>query len=399
MMRRIAVITGTRADYGLLYWLIHDLALAQDIALQLVVTGMHLMPEFGHTMDVIERDGFPVVATVDLQLTTDTPESVARSMGVGMIGFAEAFARLQPDLVVILGDRFEMLAAASAAFVQQVPIAHIHGGELTEGALDEGFRHAITKLAALHFTAAEPYRRRVIQMGEQPERVFNVGAPGLDHIRRTTLLSADALEQALDFCLGRQNFLVTFHPATLDTEGAASQCRQLLAALDAFPEARIVITLPNNDPGGRAMIPLLEAYAARHSDRCRLYASLGQLRYLSLMRQVQVVIGNSSSGIIEAPSFGAATVNVGDRQRGRLRAISVIDCAPECAEIEKAIECALAYSFQARLAQVENPYGAGDAAGRMVQILRGANLSDLRRKPFYDLPFFDYPMSNTHESI
>ncbi|MHB8919707.1 MAG: UDP-N-acetylglucosamine 2-epimerase [Halothiobacillus sp.] len=397
MMRRIAVITGTRADYGLLYWLIHDLALAQDIALQLVVTGMHLMPEFGHTMDEIERDGFPVVASIDLQLTTDTPESVARSMGVGMIGFAEAFARLQPDLVVILGDRFEMLAAASAAFVQQVPIAHIHGGELTEGALDEGFRHAITKLAALHFTAAEPYRRRVIQMGEQPERVFNVGAPGLDHIRRTTLLSQDALEQALDFCLGRQNFLVTFHPATLDTEDAASQCRQLLAALDAFPEARIVITLPNNDPGGRAMIPLLEAYAARHAGRCRLYASLGQLRYLSLMRQVQVVIGNSSSGIIEAPSFGAATVNIGDRQRGRLRATSVIDCAPDQTSIEAAIRRALQPSFQANLAVVDNPYGAGDATGRMVAVLRKINPADLRHKPFFDLPFFDYPTNNLNE--
>ncbi|MEW6764744.1 MAG: UDP-N-acetylglucosamine 2-epimerase [Pseudomonadota bacterium] len=384
--RRVAVVTGTRADYGLLYWLIRDLHAAPDLELQLVVTGMHLMPEFGRTIEVIERDGFPIAATVDLELTSDTPEAVARAMGVGMIGFASCFARLAPEIVVILGDRFEMLAAASAAFVQRVPIAHIHGGEVTEGALDEGFRHAITKLAQLHFTAAEPYRRRVIQMGEQPARVFNVGAPGLDHLKRTVLLSREALEQALDFKLDVHNFLVTFHPATLDTEDAASQCRELLAALDAFPEAQIIFTLPNADPGGRAIMPLLEDYAARHAGRCKLFASLGQLRYLSLLREVQAVIGNSSSGIIEAPSFGAPTVNIGDRQQGRLRAHSVIDCAPRQADIVLAIRQALDPGFRATLARVENPYGQGDASRRMLDILREADLAALRRKPFYDLP-------------
>lgn len=384
--RRVAVVTGTRADYGLLYWLIRDLHAAPDLELQLVVTGMHLMPEFGRTIEVIERDGFPIAATVDLELTSDTPEAVARAMGVGMIGFASCFARLAPEIVVILGDRFEMLAAASAAFVQRVPIAHIHGGEVTEGALDEGFRHAITKLSALHFTAADPYRRRVIQMGEPPGRVFNVGAPGLDHLRRTALLEREALEQALALELGAQNFLVTFHPATLDTEDAATQCRALLAALDAFPEARIVFTLPNADPGGRAIMPLLEDYAARHRERCRLFASLGQLRYLSLLRQVQVVIGNSSSGIIEAPSFGAATVNIGDRQQGRLRAASVIDCGTGATEIEAAIRQALSPAFRAGLTDVENPYGAGDASGRMLDVLGRADLAALQRKPFHDLP-------------
>lgn len=385
-MRRIAVITGTRADYGLLYWLIHDLHHAEDISLQLVVTGMHLMTEFGHTVDVIERDGFPVAARVDLQLSSDSPQAVARAMGVGMIGFADALSRLAPDMVVILGDRFEMLAAASAAFTLRIPIAHIHGGEVTEGALDEGFRHAITKLSAVHFTAAETYRQRVIQMGEQPDRVFNLGAPGLDHVRRTPLLERADLEAALDFRLGALNFLVTFHPATLDIEDAVSQCRQMLAALDAFPEAHIVFTLPNADPGGRAIIPELEAYVARHPDRCRLYASLGQLRYLSLMRQVQVVIGNSSSGIIEAPTFGAATVNIGDRQKGRLSARSVIDCAPERLSIEHAIARAVEPAFQSPLPTMENPYGAGDASGRMLTVLRSVNLVELGRKPFFDLP-------------
>ncbi len=386
MKRRIAVVTGTRADYGLLYWLIHDLHQAQDIELQLIVTGMHLMPEFGLTIEVIERDGFPVAATVDLDLGSDTPEAVAHAMGVGMIGFAAAFARLRPEVVVILGDRFEMLAVASSAFVHHIPIAHIHGGEVTEGALDEGFRHAITKLAALHFTAAEPYRRRVIQMGEQPARVFNVGAPGLDHLRRTALLSREVLEQALDFRLGELNFLVTFHPATLDTEDAASQCREMLAALDGFPEARIVFTLPNADPGGRAIMQLLESYAVRHAGRCKLFASLGQLRYLSLLREVQAVIGNSSSGIIEAPSFGVPTVNIGDRQQGRMRAVSVVDCAPRQADIVSAIRQALDPGFRAMLARVENPYGQGDASRRMLTILREADLAALRRKPFYDLP-------------
>ncbi len=385
-MRRIAVITGTRADYGLLYWLIHDLHQVESIDLQLIVSGMHLMTEFGHTVDVIERDGFPIAARVDLQLSSDSPQAVAHAMGVGLIGFSDALSRLAPDLVVILGDRFEMLAAASAAFTLRIPIAHIHGGEVTEGALDEGFRHAITKLSAVHFTAAEAYRQRVIQMGEQPDRVFNVGAPGLDHVRRTPLLDRVNLEAALDFRLGVLNFLVTFHPATLDIEDAVSQCRQLLAALDAFPDAHIVFTLPNADPGGRAIIPALEAYVARHLDRCRLYASLGQLRYLSLMRQVQVVIGNSSSGIIEAPTFGAATVNIGDRQKGRLRARSVIDCVAERFSIEQAIARAVEPEFQSLLPTMENPYGAGDASGRMLAVLRSVNLSELGRKPFFDLP-------------
>lgn len=386
--RRVAVVTGTRADYGLLYWLIHDLHHAPDMALQLVVTGMHLMPEFGHTIEVIERDGFPIAATVDLGLASDTSEAVAHAMGVGMIGFSSCFARLAPEILVILGDRFEMLAAASAAYVLRIPIAHIHGGEVTEGAMDDGFRHAITKLSALHFTAAEPYRRRVIQMGEPPERVFNVGAPGLDHLTRTPLLNRDELERSLDFSLGDLNFLVTFHPATLDEEDAASQCRALLEALDAFPTARIVFTLPNADPGGRAMIPLLERYVAQHPERCRLFASLGQQRYLSLLRVVQVVIGNSSSGIIEAPSLGTATVNIGDRQQGRLRAASVIDCQPLASAIEHAIEKALTPLLQSAIPEIKNPYGQGNASVQILENLKNIELSKLRTKSFYDLPFW-----------
>lgn len=385
MRRRIAVVTGTRADYGLLYWLIHDLRASPAFELQLVVTGMHLLPEFGHTIEVIERDGFPIADRVDLGLSSDTPLAVAHAMGVGLMGLAESFFRLAPELVVILGDRFEMLAAATAAFVQRIPIVHIHGGEVTEGALDEGFRHAITKLAALHFTAAEPYRRRVIQMGEQPQRVFTVGAPGLDHLTRTPLLDRTRLEQELGFPLAPQTFLITFHPATLDGEDAAGQCRALLSALDAFTEAHMVFTLPNADPGGRSIIPLLEGYVARHPQRCRLFASLGQLRYLSLLREATVVIGNSSSGIIEAPSLGTATVNIGDRQRGRLRAASIIDCQPVASEIEHAIRRAISPEFQAILPHVINPYGSGGAAQRMLAILGQVHPQSLLRKPFHDL--------------
>ena len=382
---RIAVVTGTRADYGLLYWLIHDLHEAPDWELQLIVSGMHLMPRFGRTVEVIERDGFPIAATVDLRLEDDTPLSVARAIGVGTAGFADVFARLQPDWVVILGDRFEALAAACAAYTLCVPIAHIHGGESTEGALDDGYRHAITKLAALHFTAAEPYRRRVIQMGEAPERVYNVGAPGLEHWVRTPLLTRAELERALDFALGETTLLVTFHPATLDEGSPAEQCRELLAALDAFGHAHVVFTLPNADPGGAAIIPLLEGYAASHPQRCRLFASLGQQRYLSLLRQVQAVVGNSSSGLIEAPSAGCVTVNIGERQRGRLRASSVIDCAPHRGDIEVAIRRALDPAFRAALGQVHNPYGDGHVAARILQILRQAEPRALLRKPFYDI--------------
>ncbi len=383
--RRIAVVTGSRADYGLLYWLIHDLHRAPDFELQLVVSGMHLMPQFGRTIEVIERDGFSIAATVDLEIDADTPHALARAIGTGTAGFADAFAQLDPELVVILGDRFEALAAATAAFAQRRPIAHLHGGEVTEGALDDGFRHAITKLSSLHFTAAEPYRRRVIQMGEPPDRVYNVGAPGLEHLTRTPLLSRSEVERAIDFALGDQAFLVTFHPATLDADDPAEQCRELLAALDAFPQARIIMTLPNADPGGQGIIALLQAYAQRHAQRCRLFASLGQQRYLSLLRWVDIVVGNSSSGLIEAPSAKCATVNIGERQRGRLRAASVIDCPPRKAEIEAALRRALDPDFRARLSDVQNPYGDGAVAQRILTVLRRVDPRALVHKRFYDV--------------
>lgn len=383
-MRRIAVITSTRADYGLLYWLLRAIDAADDLALQLIVTGTHLLPEFGQTEQQIADDGFTAAARIELPLAADSPLAIAEAMGAATAAFARAFDALAPDVVVILGDRFEMLSAATAAFTLRLPIAHIHGGEVTEGALDEGYRHAITKLSALHFTAAEPYRQRVIQLGELPERVFTVGAPGLDHLLRTETLPLAELEAFLGLSLAQPTALVTFHPATLDVSDAADQCAALLAALAVFSEWQFVLTRPNADAGGRAIFPLLDAFAAKDPVRRRVFASLGQARYLSLLRQVPVVIGNSSSGIIEAPSFGAATVNVGDRQRGRLRAASVIDCPIETDAIVRAIRQAISAEFQAQLPAVKNPYGAGDAAGRMTQILRTVPLAPLLRKPFFD---------------
>lgn len=384
--RRIAVITGTRADYGLLYWLIHDLHHAPEFDLQLVVTGMHLSARFGHTVEAIERDGFPIAARIPLDLSSDEPERIGQAMGYAVADYSRSFAELQPDIVVILGDRFEMLAAATAAYVQRFPIAHIHGGEVTEGALDEGFRHAITKLSHLHFTAAEPYRQRVIRMGEQPERVFNVGAPGLEHLTRTPFLSRSELEESLDFRLGEANFLVTFHPATLDPGDLAGQCRELLAALEAFPEAHVIFTQSNADPGGQAIIDLVEDHVRRHPERCRLYASLGQLRYLSLLGEVQAVIGNSSSGIIEAPGRHAPTVNIGDRQSGRMHATSVVDCPPERQAIEQAIRRVLSDEFLAQPGLYDNPYGSGDSARQMLEVLATVDPSQLSRKSFYDPP-------------
>ncbi len=383
-MRRIAVITSTRADYGLLFWLLRAIEAADDLQLQLIVTGTHLLPEFGQTERQIAEDGFTAAARLDWPLASDTPLAIAEAMGAATTAFARAFDALAPDVVVILGDRFEMLSAATAAFTLRRPIAHIHGGEVTEGALDEGYRHAITKLSALHFTAAEPYRQRVIQLGELPERVFTVGAPGLDYLRRTEPLPLATLEAFLGLSLAQPTALVTFHPATLDEADAAEQCAALLAALAVFAEWQFVLTRPNADAGGRAMWPLLDAFAAADPARRRVFASLGQARYLSLLRRVPVVIGNSSSGIIEAPSFGAATGNVGERQRGRLRAASVVDCPVETDAIVCAIRQAVSAEFQAQLPAVQNPYGAGDAAGRMTHILRTVPLAPLRRKPFFD---------------
>jgi UDP-hydrolysing UDP-N-acetyl-D-glucosamine 2-epimerase len=383
--RRICVVSGTRADYGLLHWLMRDLRDDHAVELQLAVTGMHLSPEFGLTYRVAEADGFEIAAKVEMLLSGDTPVAVAKSMGLATIGFGEAFDRLQPDLLVVLGDRFEILAAAQAAMLARIPIAHIHGGEATEGAIDDAIRHALTKMAHLHFTAAEPYRQRVIQLGEHPDRVFNVGAPGLDNICRFTLLTREKLECELGISSGRPLFAVTYHPVTLQNQDPSVPMAELLSALDRFPSAVMVLTGANADPRGRIINEMIDDFVARRPGRAVAARSLGPLRYLSLLRHADCVIGNSSSGILEAPAIGKPTVNIGNRQNGRLRAASVIDAEEETDKIEAAIRQALTSEFQAATARCLTPFGDGHASERISKVLVSHPLDNLIHKRFFDL--------------
>lgn len=384
--RKICVVTGSRAEYGLLYWLMRGIRDCTELELQVVATGMHLAPEFGLTYKVIEEDGFHIDAKVEMLLSSDSAAGITKSVGLGMLGFADLWPRLQPDVVVVLGDRFEILAAATAAMFARLPIAHIHGGETTEGAVDESIRHALSKMAQLHFVAAADYRRRLIQMGEQPERVFLVGGLGIDNIQRLPLLSRDELERALDFALGPKNLLVTFHPATLDESTAGAQVRELLNALAELRDTHFVFTMPNADAEGRAIYTLLEHFVATRLGNARLFKSLGQLRYLSCMQQCDGVIGNSSSALIEAPSLCKGSINIGDRQKGRLRASSVIDCEPSAEAIRAALQRLYSVDFQRDLPRTINPYGTGGASGKIVETLRSVPLSRIIVKKFYDLP-------------
>lgn len=383
--RRICIVTGTRADYGLLYWLMHEVREDPDLQLQIVATGMHLSPEFGLTYQEIERDGFTIDETVEMLLSSDSPSGIAKSMGVGTIGFADTFARLEPDVAVLLGDRFEILAAAQAALVARIPIAHIHGGETTEGAIDEAIRHAVTKMAYMHFVAAAPFRQRVIQLGEDPDRVFEVGAPGLDYIRQLDLQNRKAFEESIDFELGAPTFIITYHPATLQGKPPAESVEELLRALNHFPEARLIFTKSNADTHGRVINERIEDYVAQNKSRACVHASLGQRRYLSALHYVDLVIGNSSSGLIEAPAIPVPTVNIGDRQKGRLRGASVIDCAENEAAIAEAIQHGLSESFQEQIREAKSPYGDGHASPRIRKTLKSIDIESTM-KSFYDIP-------------
>lgn len=385
MTRKICVVTGTRADYGLLKWLIGDIAGDPDLTLQLVATGMHLSPEFGLTFREIEQDGFRIDHKVDMLLSSDSAAGTAKSLGLGVIGFADALAGLSPDLMVVLGDRFEILAAVSAALFAKIPVAHLHGGEITEGAYDDAMRHSITKMAHLHFVATADYRDRVMQLGEQPDRIHLVGGLGVDAIQKLRLMDKAELESSLDFRFGPKNLLITFHPTTLDQMPVASQMDALLQALGALEDTRLIFTLPNADTGGREMIRMLETFVRQH-ENARAYPSLGQLRYLSCMAQVDGVIGNSSSGLLEAPSLKTGTVNIGDRQKGRPCAESVINCAPTADAIAQAIAHLYSENFKNKLASVQNPYGDGGASGKIVNILKRVELDGLSTKRFYNLP-------------
>lgn len=383
MKRKIAVFTGTRAEYGLLYWLMKDIQASETLELQLIVSAMHLSPEFGETWKQIEQDGFNIDAKVEMLLSSDTAVGVVKSMGLGTIGFADALERLRPDILVVLGDRFEALAVVQAAHIMRIPVAHLHGGETTEGAFDDAIRHAITKMSNWHFVAAEAYRKRVIQMGETPSTVFNVGAIGLDHLKRSPMMNLDELSASLNFKLREPYLVVTYHPVTLLEEEAVASFKALLSALDQFPDCQIILTYPNADNGGRAVIPLLEKYALSQPDRVFAIPSLGFKRYLSAISRASAVIGNSSSGIIEVPAFGIPTVNIGTRQLGRIAADSVLHCASDRSSITEALNKALSSAFAHVCKNICNPYGQGCASSEIIKVLESCHIT--LHKHFFDL--------------
>lgn len=385
MTRKICVVTGTRADYGLLRWVMQGIKDDADLTLQIIATGMHLSPEFGLTYKAIEADGFEIDRKVEMLTSSDTPAGIAKSMGLGMIGFADVLKELKPDLMVVLGDRFEIFAAVATALVARIPVAHLHGGETTEGAFDEAIRHSITKMAHLHFVAADKYKQRVIQLGEKPEHVFLVGGLGVDNIKRLQLLDRNSLETDLGFKFGKKNLLITFHPVTLENNSSVMQMHELLAVMATLKDTQLIFTMPNADTDGRALIKMVEQFASNHSN-AHVFTSLGQLRYLSCMAQVDGLVGNSSSGLGEAPSFKKGTVNIGDRQRGRINATSVINCEPNRKSIADAINTLYSTSFQMGLSEVCNPYGEGGASEKVVNILKIINIENILKKAFYDLP-------------
>jgi GDP/UDP-N,N'-diacetylbacillosamine 2-epimerase (hydrolysing) len=383
MNRKICVVTGTRAEYGLLRWVMEEIQQASNLELQVIATGTHLSPEFGLTYLEIEKDGFSIDHKVEMLLSSDTPSGVSKSMGLGLIGFGDALQQLQPDILLVLGDRFEVFPAVAAATVARIPIAHLHGGESTEGAFDESIRHSITKMSHFHFVAAEEYRKRVIQLGEQPNQVFLVGGLGIDSIKKLDLLDRSDLERSLEFQLGPKNLLITFHPVTLENETSAKHMAELLAALELQEDTHLIFTMPNADTHGRVIIEMIDQFVDKHPN-ARAYTSLGQLRYLSCIKHVDGVVGNSSSGLTEVPSFFKGTINIGDRQRGRLKAESVLDCSPEKDLIVTAIQRLYSNDFQLMLKTVQNPYGDGGASKRVVETLSRIPLDDVLKKSFFD---------------
>lgn len=387
-MKKVCVVTGTRAEYGLLKSLIGRIDNDSELELQLVVTGMHLSPEFGLTYREIEQDGFCITERNEMLLSSDTPAGITKSIGLGVIGFADIFVRIKPDIVVLLGDRYEALAAAMAAMVHRIPIAHIHGGELTMGAIDDAIRHSITKMSTLHFASTEEYRKRIIQLGESPERVFFVGALGVENVKIQQLLNKEELTESIEFPLDKPYVMVTFHPVTLENSTAEKQFEDLLVALDRFKEYRVIFTKANADTDGRIINQKIDEYVSQNKDRTIAVTSLGMVRYLSALKYCEMVIGNSSSGIVEAPSFKIPTVNIGDRQLGRTRAISVIDCGNSTEDIVAAMNMARAMNEENKLDDVINPYEGEETSKRIVSIIRKYVLDGIQiKKEFYDIEF------------
>lgn len=384
-MKSITVLTATRAEYGLLSPIIHALKACGSLEVRVVVTGAHLSPEFGLTYREIEKEGIEIDRKIEILLSSDTPSAISKSMGMALIGFADYFAERRPDALVVLGDRYETLAVCCAAMNARVPIIHLYGGETTEGAVDEVIRHAITKLSYLHLTSTEEYRKRVIQLGESPDRVFTVGAIGIENALKKKLLSKQELADSLGLALERPYAVITFHPVTLENNSAKQQCRELLKALDMHPEMDYIITKANADADGRIINKMLDDYSLTH-DNVSVYESLGAVRYLSAVKSACMAIGNSSSGLLEVPSFKIPTVNIGDRQKGRLKAASVIDCGPKAEEISRSIERAQTIEFREICETVTNPYGDGNTSKKVVDAIVNMMSSEIDlKKKFYDI--------------
>lgn len=386
-MKRIGIMTGTRAEYGLLKPLMQEINKDNDLELYLIVSGMHLSPEFGMTYKEIEEDGFQINAKVEMLLSSDSPVGISKSIGLGIIGFADEFQRADLDMLILLGDRYEALSAAICAMVMRIPIAHLHGGELTEGAIDEGIRHSITKMSYLHFTSTEEYRRRVIQLGENPERVFCVGAIGVENIKKINLMTKEELERSIHFEIDENTVIVTYHPVTLENNTVEEQFLNLLEVLDRNPKIRMIFTKANADTNGRIVNELIDKYVAQNSERACAFMSLGQKRYISALKYCRIVIGNSSSGIIEAPSFGKPIINIGDRQKGRICADSVINCGYTQQEIQRAMETALTEEFENKARNCRNPYEKENTAANIISVIKDYLLNDKikLKKGFYDI--------------
>ncbi|MDR2951400.1 MAG: UDP-N-acetylglucosamine 2-epimerase [Prevotella sp.] len=383
-MRKICVITGTRAEYGILSHLMQLIQSSTTLKLQIIATNMHLSPQFGLTYKEIENDGFFIDKKVQMLLSADTANATVKSVGLATIGFADAFEELQPDLILILGDRYEMLATATAALLYKIPVAHLHGGEITEGAYDDAIRHAITKLSHLHFTSTEEYRKRVIQLGENPDRVFNVGALGVENVLNTPLMRKTELETSMSFNLGEKCLLVTFHPVTLESSSSLKQFQDLLAVLEEYTDYKIVFTMPNSDTEGHSIMTLIDDFVQNHNNSIS-YTSLGKLRYLSLLQFVDAVVGNSSSGIIEVPSMGIPTLNIGNRQKGRIQGAGIINCEPDYASIKEGMTKVLSPEIKEIAKKRINPYMKEGTSSTILNILQEINLDRMVNKTFYDL--------------
>jgi GDP/UDP-N,N'-diacetylbacillosamine 2-epimerase (hydrolysing) len=384
--RRICIVTGSRAEYGLLYWLIKKVKADKDLKLQLIVTGMHLSSEFGSTYKEIEKE-FKIDKKIDIFLSSDTSWGITKSMGVAQTSFTKAYNELKPDIIVVLGDRYEIFSAVSSAMISKIPITHLHGGETSEGAIDEAIRHCITKMSHLHFTANKKYYKRVVQLGEKPSRVFNVGGMGIENIKRLKLLSKEELEKSINFKFNIKNILVTFHPVTLEDKTSKKQFQELLEAIDELEDTNIIFTKSNSDTDGKIINQMIDQYTKKNLDRSMNVASLGQLNYLSTLKYVDFMIGNSSSGLLEAPSLKIGTINIGDRQNGRIKAKSVIDCLPNKKSIKKAIKIIYSNKFQKLLKNVNNPYDNGCASQKIIKVLKNVKLENILKKNFFDIKF------------